>query len=164
MKSENNNIRDKHLCIPENNLPKIVIIGAGFAGVTFIKKLKDKPVQIILIDQNNYHQFQPLLYQVAISGLEPDSVVSPIRKLFKSRSNIIYRMTKVEYIDTKNSCVQTDIGIIDYDYLVIATGSSTNYYGSKNIEKNSIGLKSINDAINIRSWMLQNLEKAVEGV
>lgn len=158
-----NSTRDKHLCLPDNNFPKIVVIGAGFAGVNFIKKLKGKPVQIILIDQNNYHQFQPLLYQVAISGLEPDSVVSPIRKLFKSRSNIIYRMTKVEYIDTKTNCVQTDIGIIDYDYLVIATGSSTNYYGSKSIETNSIGLKSINDAINIRSWMLQNLEMAVEG-
>ncbi|MFK5957383.1 MAG: NAD(P)/FAD-dependent oxidoreductase [Lutibacter sp.] len=154
---------NKHLCVPENEYPKIVVIGAGFAGINFIKKLKDKPVQIILIDQHNFHQFQPLLYQVAISGLEPDSVVSPIRKLFKSCINMIYRMAKVEYIDTKNNCVQTDIGYIKYDYLVIATGSSTNYYGSKNIEKYSIGLKSIHDAINIRSWMLQNLEKAVEG-
>jgi len=160
---DDSKVRDKQLCVPENDYPKIVVIGAGFAGVNFIKKLKGKPVQVILIDQNNYHQFQPLLYQVAISGLEPDSVVSPIRKLFKSRNNLIYRMTKVEHIDTKNSCVQTDIGYINYDYLVIATGSSTNFYGSKNIEKYSIGLKSINDAINIRSWMLQNLEKAVEG-
>lgn len=156
-------IENKHFCVPDNEYPKIVVIGAGFAGINFIKKLKDKPVQVILIDQNNYHQFQPLLYQVAISGLEPDSVVTPIRKLFKSCINMIYRMAKVEYIDTKNNCVKTDIGHVKYDYLVIATGSSTNYYGSKNIKKNSIGLKSINDAINIRSWMLQNLEKAVEG-
>lgn len=153
----------KQFCIPENNYPKIVVIGAGFAGINFIKKLKDKPVQVILIDQNNYHQFQPLLYQVAISGLEPDSVVTPIRKLFKTCINMIYRMAKVENIDTENNCVQTDIGIVNYDYLVIATGSSTNFYGSQNIEKNSIGLKNINDAINIRSWMLQNLEQAVEG-
>ncbi len=157
----NNN--NKHFCIPDNDFPKIVVIGAGFAGINLIKKLKDKPVQVILIDQNNYHQFQPLLYQVAISGLEPDSVVSPIRKLFKSCINMIYRMAKVEKIDTENSRVYTDIGYINYDHLVIATGSSTNYNGSKNIEKNSIGLKSINDAINIRSWMLQNLECAVEG-
>ncbi len=157
------NHRDKHFCIPENNFPKIVVIGAGFAGINFIKKLKDKPVQVILIDQNNYHQFQPLLYQVAISGLEPDSVVSPIRKLFKSCINMIYRMAKVEEIDTKNNRVYTDIGFVNYDYLVIATGSSTNYYGSETIEKNGIGLKNINDAINIRSWMLQNLELAVEG-
>jgi len=156
------NIPDKHLCVPENDYPKIVVIGAGFAGVNFIKKLKDQPVQVILIDQNNFHQFQPLLYQVAISGLEPDSVVTPVRKLFKSCINMIYRMAKVEYIDTKNNCVKTDIGLVVYDYLVIATGSSTNFYNSDNIRKNSIGLKSINDAINIRSWMLQNLELAVE--
>lgn len=158
-----NKNHNKHFCIPENNYPKIVVIGAGFAGINFIKKLQDKPVQIILIDQNNFHQFQPLLYQVAISGLEPDSVVSPIRKLFKSCINMIYRMAKVEKIDTENNCVYTNIGYVNYDYLVIATGSSTNYYDSKSIEKNSIGLKSINDAINIRSWMLQNLEQAVEG-
>jgi len=155
--------RNKQICTPNNNYPKIVVIGAGFAGINFIKKLQEKPVQIILIDQNNYHQFQPLLYQVAISGLEPDSVVSPIRKLFKTCINMIYRMAKVESIDTDNNCVKTNIGLVKYDYLVIATGSSTNFYGSKNIEKNSIGLKSINDAINIRSWMLQNLEQAVEG-
>ncbi len=154
---------NKHFCVPENDYPKIVVIGAGFAGINFIKKLDGKPVQVILIDQNNFHQFQPLLYQVAISGLEPDSVVSPVRKLFKSCINMIYRMAKVEFIDTQKSRIQTDIGYVDYDYLVIATGSSTNFYGSKNIENNSIGLKSINDAINIRSWMLQNLEKAVEG-
>jgi NADH dehydrogenase len=150
-------------CVPENDFPKIVVIGAGFAGINFIKKLQNKPVQIILIDQNNFHQFQPLLYQVAISGLEPDSIISPIRKLFKSCINMIYRMAKVEYIDTKINRVQTDIGYVDYDYLVIATGSSTNFYGSKSIEKNSIGLKNIHDALNIRSWMLQNLEKAVDG-
>lgn len=157
------NKNNRHFCVPENDYPKIVVIGAGFAGINFIKELKDKPVQVILIDKNNYHQFQPLLYQVAISGLEPDSVVSPIRKLFKSCINMIYRMADVEKIDTLNNCVYTDIGHINYDYLVIATGSSTNYYGSLNIEKYGIGLKSINDAINIRSWMLQNLELAVEG-
>lgn len=154
---------NRHFCIPMNNYPKIVVIGAGFAGINFIKKLENKPVQIILIDEKNFHQFQPLLYQVAICGLEPDSVVSPIRKLFKSCVNMIYRMAKVEHIDTENNCVQTNIGFVNYDYLVIATGSSTNFYGSKSIEKNSIGLKNINDAINIRSWMLQNLELAVEG-
>lgn len=158
-----NQIKSKHICIPKNDYPKIVVIGAGFAGINFIKKLRNKPVQVILIDKNNYHQFQPLLYQVAISGLEPDSVVTPIRKLFKTCINLIYRMATVEYVDTENNCIQTDIGIVNYDYLVIATGSSTNYFGSESIEKNSIGLKNINDAINIRSWMLQNLESAVEG-
>jgi len=154
---------NKQICTPINDLPKIVIIGAGFAGINLVKKLKDKPVQIILLDKHNYHQFQPLLYQVAISGLEPDSIVTPIRKLFKTRHNLIYRMANVEHIDAKKNRLQTDIGYIDYDYLVIATGSKTNFYNAENIKKNSIGLKNINDAINIRSWMLQNLELAVEG-
>jgi len=160
---KNKQPKKNSFCLPKNEHPKIVVIGAGFAGINFIKSLHGKPVQIILIDQNNYHQFQPLLYQVAISGLEPDSVVTPIRRLFKLSKNMIYRMAKVENIDTDTNCVYTNIGHVNYDYLVIATGSSTNFYGSKNIEKYSIGLKSINDAINIRSWMLQNLEKAVDG-
>ena len=160
---ETHSISKKRICTPANNLPKIIIIGAGFAGITLIKGLKDKPVQIILLDKHNYHQFQPLLYQVAISGLEPDSIVTPIRKLFQTRNNLIYRMANVMAIEPKKNRVQTDIGFIDYDYLVIATGSKTNYYNSKNIKKYSIGLKNINDAINIRSWMLQNLELAVEG-
>lgn len=153
----------QEIAIVKNDLPRVVIIGAGFAGINLIKTLQHKPVQMILLDQHNHHQFQPLLYQVAISGLEPDSVVTPVRKLFKSCINMIYRMAKVESIDAPNMRVITDIGFVRYDYLVIATGSSTNYYGSKEIEKHSIGLKSINDAINIRSWMIQNLEKAIDG-
>jgi NADH dehydrogenase len=151
------------IAITKNNLPRVVVIGAGFAGLNLVKTLEHNPVQVILIDQNNHHQFQPLLYQVAISGLEPDSVVSPVRKLFKSCNNMIFRMANVESIDNENNRVITNIGYIRYDYLVIATGSSTNFYGLKNIEKNSIGLKTINDAINLRSWILQNLERAIDG-
>ena len=158
----NDNLQNKHFCMPQNNLPVVVVIGAGFAGINFIKKLDNQPVQIVLIDQHNFHQFQPLLYQVAISGLEPDAVVSPVRKLFKTCINLIYRMAKVDKIDTEKNCVYTDIGYVKYDYLVIATGSSTNFFNSENIEKYSIGLKNIHDAINIRSWMLQNLEQAVD--
>ena len=151
------------IAITKNNLPRVVVIGAGFAGLNLVKTLEHNPVQVILIDQNNHHQFQPLLYQVAISGLEPDSVVSPVRKLFKSCNNMIFRMANVESVDNENNRVITNIGYVRYDYLVIATGSSTNFYGLKNIEKNSIGLKNINDAINLRSWILQNLESAIDG-
>ena len=151
------------IAITKNNLPRVVVIGAGFAGLNLVKTLEHKPFQVILIDQNNHHQFQPLLYQVAISGLEPDSVVSPVRKLFKSCNNMIFRMASVESVDIDNNRVITNIGYVRYDYLVIATGSSTNFYGLKNIEKNSIGLKNINDAINLRSWILQNLEQAIDG-
>jgi len=101
--------RNHHFNIPKNELPKVVVIGAGFAGVNFIKQLQDQPVQVILIDQNNFHQFQPLLYQVAISGLEPDSVVSPIRKLFRSYKNMVYRMANVESIDTEQKRVNTNV-------------------------------------------------------
>lgn len=151
------------IAVTKNGLPRVVIIGAGFAGLNLVKALEHKPVQMILLDQNNHHQFQPLLYQVAISGLESDSVVSPVRKLFKSCINMIFRMVNVESIDTKNNRVITNLGYVSYDYLVIATGSSTNFYGSENIENNSIGLKNINDAINLRSWILQNLEYAIDG-
>ncbi|NEW85265.1 MAG: FAD-dependent oxidoreductase, partial [Mariniphaga sp.] len=112
----------QEVAITTNKLPRVVIIGAGFAGINLIKTLEHKPVQMILIDQYNHHQFQPLLYQVAISGLEPDSVVTPVRKLFKSCINMIYRMAKVESIDAANNIVITDIGFIKYDFLVIATG------------------------------------------
>lgn len=154
----------KEIAVTSSSLPRVVIIGAGFAGLQLIKTLKNKPVQIILLDQNNHHQFQPLLYQVAIGGLETDAVVAPIRKLFKSCANIIFRMVKVESIDAENRQVITSLGFVCYDYLVIATGSSTNFYGLDNIANNSIGLKSINDAINMRSWILQNLEKSIDGI
>ncbi|MDF1559618.1 MAG: NAD(P)/FAD-dependent oxidoreductase [Bacteroidales bacterium] len=151
------------IAVTNNGLPRVVIIGAGFAGLNLVKTLEGKPVQIILLDQNNHHQFQPLLYQVAISGLESDSVVYPIRKLFKSCINMIFRMVSVESVDTLNNRVITNLGYVSYDFLVIATGSSTNFYGLKNIENNSIGLKNINDAINLRSWILQSLESAIDG-
>ncbi|MDT8402917.1 MAG: FAD-dependent oxidoreductase, partial [Bacteroidales bacterium] len=154
----------KEIAIINNNLPRVVVIGAGFAGLHLVKTLENKPVQIILLDQNNHHQFQPLLYQVAIGGLEPDAVVSPVRKLFKSCINMIFRMVKVESIDAENKKVITNLGFVRYDYLVIATGSRTNFNGLDKIANNSIGLKSINDAINLRSWILQNLEKSIDGI
>jgi NADH dehydrogenase len=147
--------------MPDSSLPVVVVIGAGFAGINLIKKLRNKPVQIILLDKNNFHQFQPLLYQVAIAGLEPDSIVSPIRKLFQGYKNLAFRMAEVLKIEQENQRIVTNIGWLPYDYLVIATGSTSNYYGLNQIEKNSVGLKDIRDALDIRSWVLQNLEEAV---
>lgn len=148
------------VCLPATELPRVVVIGAGFAGINLIKKLRNQPVQIVLLDKNNFHQFQPLLYQVAIAGLEPDSIVSPIRKLFQGYKNLIFRMAEVERVEPKTHRVFTSIGWVSYDYLVIATGSSTNYYGLQQVEQNSVGLKDIRDALDIRSWVLQNLEAA----
>ncbi|MAT54107.1 MAG: FAD-dependent oxidoreductase [Saprospirales bacterium] len=148
------------ICLPATVSPRIVVVGAGFAGINLIKKLRDKPVQVVLLDKNNFHQFQPLLYQVAIAGLEPDSILSPIRKLFQGYKNLIYRMAEVIGIEPESNRIHTNIGWVRYDYLVIATGSVTNFYGLKNISLNSIGLKDIGDALDIRSWILQNLEEA----
>ncbi len=149
------------ICLPASKYPKVVVIGAGFAGINLIKKLRNKRVQVILLDKNNFHQFQPLLYQVAIAGLEPDSIISPIRKLFQGYRNLNFRMAEVLEIEPENQRVVTNIGWVPYDYLVIATGSTSNYYGLNQIENNSVGLKDIRDALDIRSWVLQNLEKAV---
>lgn len=148
------------LCLPATDLPRIVVIGAGFAGINLIKKLHNSPVQLVLLDKNNFHQFQPLLYQVAIAGLEPDSIVTPIRKLFQGYRNLIYRLAEVNRVDPDSRRVFTDIGWVQYDYLVIATGSVTNYFGLEDVARNSVGLKDIRDALDIRSWVLQNLEAA----
>lgn len=148
------------VCLPATGLPRVVVIGAGFAGINLKKKLRNQPVQVVLLDKNNFHQFQPLLYQVAIAGLEPDSIVSPIRKMFQGYKNLLYRMAEVERIEPEMQRIFTNIGWVSYDYLVIATGSTTNFYGLQQVEENSVGLKDTCDALDIRSWVLQNLEAA----
>lgn len=149
------------ICLPATDLPRVVVIGAGFAGMTFIKKLKNSPVQIVLVDKNNFHQFQPLLYQIAISGLDPDSVNFPIRKLFGSHKNFIYRYANVNRIVWNQNKLETDRGDISYDYLVIATGTDADYFGMEEIRTHSISLQTIHDALSIRNRILENLEKAV---
>ena len=157
---EGDNIESK-ICLPDTNLPRILVVGGGFAGISLIKKLKNKPFQVVVVDKNNFHQFQPLLYQVATSGIEPDSIVFPLRKLFKGYRNVFYRMAEVITIKTESNTVITNIGTINYDYLVIATGSDTNFFGLKDVQSNSVGMKTIQEALDIRSIILQNLEKAV---
>ena len=157
----NNHNPHQPICLPEAQLPRVVVIGAGFAGLNLIKRLRNKPIEIVLLDKNNFHQFQPLLYQVAIAGLEPDSIVTPIRKLFQGYKNLAFRMAEVLEINPEKRIVMTNIGFVTYDFLVIATGSASNYYGLNQIEQNSVGLKDIRDALDIRSWVLQNLEEAV---
>jgi NADH dehydrogenase len=155
-------VNEKEVYLPKSEYPRVVIIGAGFAGLRLAKVLKNKPFQIVILDKNNFHQFQPLLYQVATSGLEPDSIVFPIRKIFRGYKNLIFRMANVEKIEAKERCLKTDIGNIKYDYLVLATGSTNNFYGMQDVEENSVGLKSIHESLDIRSLILQNLEKAIE--
>lgn len=148
------------ICLPKSKLPRIVIIGGGFAGLELAKGLKNKQVQVVLVDKNNFHQFQPLLYQVATSGLEPDSIVFPLRKQLSNYKNVTFRLAEVKEIAPSTNTIFTNNGALTYDFLVLATGTTTNFFGLKNIEVNSLGLKDIRDSLNIRHLMLQNLEQA----
>lgn len=143
------------------HFPKVVIIGGGFGGIELAKRLKNKEVEILMLDRHNYHTFQPLLYQVATGGLEADSIAFPLRKIFKNQKNFTFRVTEVEKIDQITKTIHTTIGEISYDYLIIATGSETNYFGQKEIEHFSMPMKSIPEALNLRSMILQNMEEAL---
>ncbi len=145
--------------IPGTNLPRIVIIGGGFGGINLAKSLKKFQIQIVLLDKNNYHTFQPLLYQVATGGLEPDSIAFPLRKLFDEQDNIIYRNAEVTHIYPDEKFLETSIGAISYDYLVIATGTKTNFFNLP-IENKAMSMKTIPEALDLRSLILQNFEQA----
>lgn len=147
--------------IPRTSFPRVVIIGGGFAGISLIKSLKNCELQVVLIDKNNYHTFQPLLYQVATGGLEPDSIAFPLRKVIKDIPNFYFRLAEVLKIDSLKCEVETTIGNLKYDYLVIATGSNTNFFGNKNIEKFSMSMKDVPQSLNLRSLILENFEDAL---
>jgi len=139
-------------------LKKVIVIGGGFAGINFIEKLNDELFDVLLIDKLNHHQFQPLFYQVATSQLEPSSISFPLRKIFHGRKNMDIRMAEVSSIITSANTINTSVGDFKYDYLVIATGCKTNFYGNADLEKNAFGLKSTYDAIKIRNSVLQSFE------
>lgn len=148
------------ICLTASELPRVVVIGGGFAGLALVEKLKHKEVQVVLFDRNNFHQFQPLLYQVATSALELDSIVFPFRKQFSGYKNVVFRLAEVEEIQSSANTIITNNGRVKYDYLVLATGTTTNFFGMDNIENNSLGMKDIRGSLNIRHMMLQNLEQA----
>lgn len=148
--------------IPDSSKPRVVIIGGGFAGLSLAKNLKNRDFQVVLLDKHNYHNFQPLMYQVATGGLEEGSIAYPIRKIFQDHKESFFRMADVQSVDTKQKKVHSDIGTIYYDYLIIATGSTNNFFGNKNIEKHSLVMKTIPEALNIRSLIIQNLELALQ--
>jgi NADH dehydrogenase len=147
--------------IPVSKNPRIVIIGGGFAGIALAKKLKNTNYQVVMLDKHNYHTFQPLLYQVATGGLEAGSIAYPIRKVIQQYHDFYFRLTSVKEIDTVNQKIISEIGDLHYDYLVIATGSKTNYFGNKEIERNAMSMKTIPQSLNIRSFILENFEQAV---
>ncbi len=143
------------------NQKRVVIVGAGFAGLTLAKKLSSKYFQVILIDKNNYHQFQPLLYQVATSGLEPSSISFPLRKIFQQKRNVFIRMTQVTAVNPETKMVFTEIGDVGYDYLVLALGATTNYFNTNQLQKNAYSMKSVAEALLLRNTLLQNYELAL---
>jgi NADH dehydrogenase len=140
---------------------KVVILGAGFAGLQLAKRIRDTGYDITLIDQYNYHQFQPLFYQVATARLEPSSISFPLRKVFQRKRSVHVRLAKVAQVDAAAKKVITDSGDFFYDYLVIATGCTTNYFGNKNIEQFAYPMKSTTEAITLRNHILMNFEDAL---
>lgn len=141
--------------------PTIVILGGGFAGLKLARKLKGKDYQVVLLDKNNFHQFQPLFYQVATAGLEPSAIVFPLRKIFHNTPNVIFRMADALSMDQDKKRLFTSVGYVDYDYLVMALGADTNYFGMKNIMENSTPMKSVSEALYIRNKIISNYERAI---
>lgn len=147
--------------IPQSEFPRIVIIGAGFAGLMLARKLVKHPFQIVLIDKNNYHQFQPLFYQVAMAGLEPSTISFPLRRILRSDAKVFIRIAEALAIDPVAKTLTTDIGSVKYDYLVLATGAKTNFFGNKNIEQITLTLKSLSEALLVRNTILDHYETAL---
>lgn len=145
----------------DTSLPKIVIIGGGFAGLELIKRLNNLPYRVVLIDKYNYHTFQPLLYQIASAGLTAESIAYPLRRKIGKYPNIAFRLAEVTGIDKTQKKVHTSAGDFDYDYLIIAAGATTNFYGNVNLETKTYTLKSIPEALSMRSAILQQFENAV---
>lgn len=147
--------------IPKNDFPRIVIVGAGFAGLMLTRKLLKASYQIVLVDKNNYHQFQPLFYQVAMAGLEPSTISFPLRRLLRSNPNVFIRIAEVLRVDFNKNVITTDIGDLQYDYLVLANGAKTNFFGKKNIEQIALTLKSLSEALLVRNTILDHYESAL---
>jgi NADH:ubiquinone reductase (H+-translocating) len=142
---------------------KIVVVGGGFAGINIVKILgKDKRFNITLVDRNNYHFFPPLLYQVSTAFIEPSSISYPFRRLFQEKENIRFHMgCLVRVIPEKNE-IETDTGVLSYDYLILALGTETNYFGMQNVKEASLPMKTIDEALNLRNHLLMTMEKAVK--
>lgn len=138
---------------------KVIVIGAGFAGLNFVKQLSEDDFEILLIDKVNHHQFQPLFYQVATSQIEPASISFPLRHILRKKKNLQIRLAEVYSINENPNEIHTSIGVFSYDLLVLAIGCKTNFFGNNNIAKHALTLKSTYDAIEIRNHVLENFEK-----
>lgn len=148
--------------IPQTDRKRVVIIGAGFGGLQLAQKLsRRKEFQVVLINRYNYHEFQPLYYQVATAGLEANSILFPLRAVFGNCKNVHIRITNVTGVRTADKTVDTELGSVTYDYLVVAIGADTNFFGQQNIIEKALPMKSVAEAIALRNRMLQNFEDAL---
>lgn len=147
--------------IERTDKKRIIIVGGGLGGLELAFKLVDDDYQVVLVDKNNYHQFPPLIYQVASGGLEPSSISFPFRRLFQGKKDFFFRMAKVESVNTDKKIINTTVGEIDYDYLVMAFGAKTNFFGNKDIEATTLPMKSVSEAMKLRNTILRNLELAL---
>ena len=150
-----------HTRIQDLGKPRIIIIGGGFGGIEVVKGLRDSKVQTVLFDKNNHHTFQPLLYQVATSGLETSAIVAPFRKMFGTYQDFYFRLAEVKNIRPEENYIETSIGEVKYDYLVIATGAVTNFYGMDEVQRNASSMKNIVDATKIRNKIIRQMEYAL---
>lgn len=142
--------------------PHIVVVGAGFGGVKVAKGLAELPVDVTIIDRNNFHVFQPLLYQLSTSELDENEIAYPIRAFFRNTKNVRFFMAHAEDFDANNKVLITDRGEVTYDYLVLAAGATTNYFGMESVAKHSFGMKTLQQAVAIRNHVLRMFEKATK--
>lgn len=147
--------------IPDTGQQRVIIVGGGFAGLKLGRKLRKRDFQVVLIDKHNYHQFQPLFYQVATAGLEPASIAFPLRKVFRESDQVHVRIATVDRVDPGAQTLFTDIGKLTYDHLVLAIGADTNYFGNEQIKRNSVPMKSLPEALNLRNTLLSSFEEAL---
>src|SRR5512143_2895255 len=140
--------------------PHVVIIGAGFGGMEAARRLADAPVRITLINRENYHLFQPLLYQVAIAGLVPSQIAYPVRTIFRRQRNVTFQMGEVTAVDFERGYVKMEGSVIAYDYLVLAIGGQTNFFGLKSVEENAYQVKNVKCAVSTRNHLLEMFEVA----
>ena len=147
--------------IAKTNAKRVVIVGGGFGGLKLANALRKTGMQVVLVDKNNFHQFPPLIYQVASSGIEPSSISFPFRKIFRKRKNFYFRMAEARSIFPDKKILQTSIGKIEYDYLVLAAGTTTNFFGNKHLEEEAMPMKTLPEAMGLRNALLGNLERSI---
>lgn len=147
--------------IQRNQKKRVVIVGGGLGGLRLAEDLYGSGMQVVLIDKNNFHQFPPLIYQIASAGIDPSSISFPFRQIFRKRKDFYFRMAEARMVDTEKKILQTSIGKIDYDYLVLAAGATTNFFGNKNIEEWAIPMKTVPEAMGLRNALLSNFERAL---